>query len=90
MKTKKYKITKGLILQKLENKTVVFDSDESVLYTFNETASFIFSKLKLGWDEEKISQGLLKKYKVTRINAKKDIKELINKLGKKMIIKKLK
>ncbi|GIW64490.1 MAG: hypothetical protein KatS3mg092_0423 [Patescibacteria group bacterium] len=42
----KSKSKKVLIVQKMDNQTVIFDADQSVLYTFNETASVIFDKLK--------------------------------------------
>lgn len=82
-----YKITKGLITQKLDNKTVIFDGEESVLYTFNETASYIFLKLKAKWDEKKIILSLVKRYGLKEERAKKDVKELIVDLKKKKIIK---
>lgn len=80
------KINKGFIIQKLDDKTVIFDGEESVLYTFNETASFIFQKLKIGWDEEKIVETVIKKYGIKKEKAKKDFNELISDLKKKEII----
>ena len=38
-------IQKGLIIQKIDKETVIFDAEESVLYTLNETASEIFRLL---------------------------------------------
>jgi hypothetical protein len=76
----KYKITKGLITQKLDNKTVIFDGERSVLYTFNETASCIFQKLKQSWEKERIINQLIKKYNVKKEKAEKDLSELISKL----------
>lgn len=84
----KYKINKGFIIQKLDDKTVIFDGEESVLYTFNETASYIFQKLKGGWEEDKIISGLVKKYQVKEERARKDFKELVVELLKKKIISK--
>lgn len=83
-----YTITKGLITQKLDNKTVIFDGEESVLYTFNETASYIFLKIKAKWNEEKIILSLVKRYGVKEERAEKDVKELIKDLLKKKIIRK--
>lgn len=82
-----YTITKGLITQKLDNKTVIFDGEESILYTFNETASYVFLKIKAKWDEKKIVLSLVKRYGVKEERAKKDVKELIKDLLKKKIIK---
>jgi len=83
----KYKVQKGLIVQKLDDKITIFDGDESVLYTFNETASFIFSKLKLDWEKEKLIEALVKKYGISEKKAEKDISELIKELKEKKIIR---
>jgi len=82
----KYKINKGLITQKLDDKTVIFDGEESVLYTFNETASFIFKKLKKGEEKEKIIEMVEKKYDIKKERAEKDFNELTADLKKKKII----
>lgn len=82
----KYKINKGFIQQKLDDKIVIFDGEESVLYTFNETASFIFQKLKLGWHGKKIIEELVKKYQIKEKKAEKDVNELISDLLKGKII----
>ena len=81
-----YKINKGFVVQKLDNKTVIFDGEESLLYTFNETASYVFKKLKIGWDEVRIAQSLAKLYKIKEARAKKDVKELISEMKKKKLI----
>ncbi len=81
-----YRINKGLITQKLDDKTVIFDGEESVLYTFNESASFIFKKIKKGEEKEKIIEMVEKKYDITKDRAEKDFNELITDLKKKRII----
>ncbi len=81
-----YKIKKGFIIQKIDDKTVLFDGDKSILYTFNETASYIFQKIKSKWDEKKIINALVKRYKVTEKRAEKDVQELIGELKKKKIL----
>jgi 6-pyruvoyl-tetrahydropterin synthase len=80
------KFQKGLIIQKLDDQTVIFDADESVLYTLNETASVIFDKLKKKWDKEKIINFMLKKYDVKKERLEKDFDQLIEDLKKKKII----
>jgi len=82
----KYKINKGFIVQKLDDKTVIFDGEESVLYTFNQTASEIFKKLKKGDEEKKIIDNMVKKYGIKRKKAQKDFNELIAELKKKKIL----
>lgn len=73
----------------MDDKTVIFDGEESVLYTFNETASFIFRRLKQQFTTEEISKAMEKKYKVGGKEAQKDIKELIRDLEAKKIIKRI-
>lgn len=82
----KYKVNKGLITQKLDDKTVIFDGEESILYTFNETASFIFKKIKKGEEKEKIIEMVEKKYDIKKDRVEKDFNELIADLKKKKII----
>jgi 6-pyruvoyl-tetrahydropterin synthase len=81
-----FKFQKGLIIQKLDDQTVIFDADESVLYTLNETASVIFDKLKKKWDKERIINYMLKKYDVKKEKLEKDFDQLIEDLKKKKII----
>lgn len=81
-----YKVQKGLIIQKIDNQTVIFDGEESVLYTLNETASLIFDKIKRKWNKEKIIDFILKKYEVKKEKLEKDFDELIDNLKKKKII----
>ena len=57
-----YQIQKGLIIQKIDKETIIFDAEESVLYTLNETASEIFRMLKKGLKEEEIVEKIVKKY----------------------------
>jgi len=73
----KFKINKGFITQKLGKKLVVFDSKKSVIYTLNETASFIFQKIKSGWNKEKILNKIEEKYDVTSKRAMKDYDKII-------------
>lgn len=84
----KYKINKGFIVQKIDNELVIFDGEESVLYTLNETAAFIFQKLKRGLSEEKIVEAMVKKYDVDKERVKRDVRRIIKRLGKNKIIEK--
>lgn len=83
---KKYKPNKNLILQKMDSSFVGFDTDKSYLYTFNETAEFIFKKIKLGWDEEKIVLYLAKKYEVDLPTLRTDVKKIIKDMLKNKIL----
>ncbi len=82
----KYQINKGLIFQKLVGRTVIFDSSKSVLYKLNDTASFIFKKLKKGTSDEKIVKSLVDRYEVTEVRAREDLSELVFEMAKKKII----
>jgi len=82
----KYRIQKGLIVQKLGEETVIFDADQSVLYNFNKTAGEIFGLMKKGLSEEEIIEKMVKKYQVKKERVAKDVKELINNLKKKKIV----
>ncbi|MEK7072371.1 MAG: PqqD family protein [Patescibacteria group bacterium] len=84
--TVKYKINKGFIVQKLGNKTTIFDGEKSQLYTFNQTASFIFDKIKKGLSKEEIIELMIKKYKISNIRAQKDYLGLEKELFAKKII----
>jgi len=81
-----YQIQKGLIIQKIDKETVIFDAEESVLYTLNETASEIFRFLKKGLKEEEIVERMVKKYEVRKERVEKDIKKLLEELKKKKIV----
>lgn len=82
----KYKVNKGFIPQKLDDKTVIFDADSSIMFTFNETAGYIFKKIKQGWNEEQIVDLLTDRYRIKKFRAKRDIKELIQYLKKNKIL----
>jgi len=63
---------------------VIFDAEESVLYTLNETAAEIFRLLKKGLKEKEIVEKIVKKYEVKttsdvvkRERLEKDVRELI-------------
>jgi hypothetical protein len=81
-----YQVQKGLIIQKIDKEIVIFDVEESLLYTLNETASEIFRMLKKGSKEEKIVERMVKKYEVKKEKVEKDIKKLLEELKKKKII----
>lgn len=82
----KYKLNKGFIVQKLNNKMVIFDGEESALYTFNETAAFIFKKIKKGEEKEKIIEMVARKYDIKKDKVRKDFNELLGDLKKKKIV----
>lgn len=87
MQNKTFKINKGFIAQKLDGKTTIFDAEKSQLYTFNQTASFVFDKIKKGISKVDLIELMIKKYKITKIRAKKDYSDLEKELLAKKIIR---
>lgn len=84
-----YKLNKGFIVQKNGEEFSIFDGEKSVLYTFNTTASFIFNKLKQGFEVSQITHLLKKKYKHVEENILiKDMDEFMKLLEEKKIIEK--
>ncbi len=81
-----YKINKNVIFQKIDKQLVGFDVDNSSLFTFNETAEYIFSKIKTKTEPSRIASLLAKKYNVGEKDAIKDIQELIKSLKKNKIL----
>ena len=81
-----YQIQKGLIIQKIDKETVIFDAEKSVLYTLNKTAAEIFKMIKKGLKEDEIVEKMLKKYEVKKERVEKDVKELIEELRKRKIL----
>lgn len=85
----KYKINKGFIVQKVGDKSTIFDGEESTLYTFNKTGALIFDKIKLGWEKEKIIKLISKTYSIDYSKAFRDFNEFTKELIKSKIIKKI-
>lgn len=83
---KKIELKKGLISQKIGNIINIFDGEKSTIYSFNQTATFIFERIKQGLSKEDIISLVLKKYLVQKNIAEKDFNEFINELKNKKII----
>ena len=92
-KIKKYftnvKIIKGHITQHTDNSIVIFDTKKSILHTLNNTAMYIFDKLKKGANIEKIVLDFSKDFGVSEKKAEQDITEFIDMLiTKKLAVRK--
>ena len=83
---KRYTVNKAYIIQKLDGKIVIFDGEKSILFTLNDTASFMFQKIKLGWDKGKIIEAVVKGYSIDRESVTKDLDKVISDLVKQKII----
>lgn len=75
-----------MIAQKIQENEVIFDSEKSLVYTLNETATFIFNKVLLKKNEEEIAKSIVKEYSVDQPKAIKDISEAIDDMVKKRIL----
>lgn len=84
--TNKYLIQKGFVAQKMNNRIIIFDGEKSVLHSFNQTATFIFEKIKRGIDNKKLAELIAKKYSISEKKAEQDILEFIEELKSKKII----
>jgi len=82
----KYRVNKGFIIQKIDDKTVIFDEEESMLFTLNETASEIFRLMKKGIDKKEIVEKMVKKYAIKKERVEKDFNGLVTDLKKMKII----
>ncbi len=83
---RKYRLNKGFITQKMGDKTTIFEGEKSVLFTLNDTASYIFRGIQLQWDIPTIVTKVSDKYKISTSQAQKDIEEFVQVLLKKQII----
>ncbi|HVT01180.1 MAG TPA: PqqD family protein [Patescibacteria group bacterium] len=88
MKKIEYKVNKGFLNQLVDGKMTIFDGENSIIYTLNETATYIFKKIKQSQDKDQIIRGLVKKYKVDEKKASSDYAEFIKDLESKRIISK--
>lgn len=84
----KYKINKGFVSQILDGKMTILDGEKSVLYIFNETASFIFGEIKKKKDLKDIALKIAKTFNIGSKTAEADLKEFFDELIAKKIISK--
>lgn len=82
----KFKLKEGYIYQDLGKDVVIFSSEYSELYTFNETAAIVFKLLMKGQSIEFIINTLRKKYLIKKETVLNDINDLIANLQKNKII----
>lgn len=80
-------INTDIVTQKNEDGIAIFDPDNSYLFTMNESATFIFERLKKGYTYVKIIQQLSSTYNISLQRAEKDILKFIQVLEKYNIIK---
>jgi len=89
MKLTKYKLQKGFVVQRYPKKLVLFDSETSTMYTLNETARFIFDRIKKGLEKKKIIADLAKRYAIAESRARKDVEDIFTNFLKHKIVKRV-
>ena len=85
-KMNKYKLAPHLVVQKIDDETIVFDSNRATLFILNQTAGYFFRKLKIGQDLDTIINGASQYYRITKDRAKKDLMSLLKQLTAKKIL----
>lgn len=81
-----YKLNKGYINQKTKKNLTIFDPSNSSIYSLNRVAADIIDKIHKKWNKKHIADFIIKKYKVERNIANRDINQFIMTLKKKKII----
>lgn len=76
----------GVTIHKLENKLNLFDGENSILYTLNESAAVILNGLKLGWSKVKILKDLQENYGAKITEAEEDYESILRFLKEKKLI----
>ena len=77
---------KNLIFQKIGKETVIFDSEKSLLYSLNKTASYVWKKLKIKWNKKQIIDSLFKKYEASKSEIGIDYDKITKEMKKKKIM----
>ena len=83
----RYKINSKFIVQNAGDQIIVYDSEKSLLYTLNSTASYILKGLKKMWTEDKVADELSGKFHIDKITASEDTKFCITDLLNRNILK---
>jgi hypothetical protein len=81
-----YKLKKDLIISKNNKRINVFVPEESIIVSLNQTASFIFNKIKKGMKNKKIIELMITKYNLTKKHALVDLTSIVKKLKDKKIV----
>lgn len=81
-----HRINRSLLIEKIDGKIVIFDSLRSVFFNFNETGSYIIDKIKKGFGQKEIIDGLVKRYGIERRTAENDFNDFLNQIQKKKLV----
>jgi hypothetical protein len=81
-----WKQKEEVMLEHVDDKSLIFDSNSFKFYEFNETMSFIWSLLEKPISEDDLVKNLIKDFNIAELTATKDVKEIIEVLKKKQLI----
>lgn len=73
----KYKINKKLAFRKIDGVYYVIDPENMKLFSFNETATFIWDTILSRKDLSEILKSLVDEYEIDKEVAKNDLEEFI-------------
>ena len=76
----------NFIYEKLNNQLTVFNTERSYLYTFNDTASFVYQLLKRHQTIDQVSKAMQRHYGLTKEKADKDLGLFLKELETKQIL----
>ena len=74
------------MVNNLGDKITIFDSERSILYSFNKTASYVFRKLKQKKEKTEITDSLVKTFSITKQRAEKDVNDILEEMVRSNII----
>ncbi len=82
----RYKVNKGHITEYIDETLVIFDGENSVLFSLNETATFIFNQIKSGKSSKRIIKALTERYDIDETKARNDLNRLLKQMETEDII----
>lgn len=85
-KNSKYSLPDEIMVQKINDNTVIFNPNKSKLYTLNSTAAFIVDKLQKGFSVERISDLVSEEFNTSKPQAFKDTQELIRRFSDEKVL----
>ena len=85
---KEYKVNDKFIIQRSDNNLSIFNPEKSYLFSLNQTASYIFTKIQKHEKVNDIIRSLAKQYAISIPEAEKSVKECIDYLISEKIINK--
>lgn len=81
--------THKFLFYNIGKKTLIYSGDNSLLYTFNDTASLIMSKLRLGWTLERIIDFISFQTGADKKVVKRDVEQFVSELLKNKLVERV-